>query len=201
MSQDLREMFRNEEGPTSEDLPKGHKKRFEAKLDKALPKENSDHKFLLLKIAAVFVVALGVGFSLFTFQGDAGEMDNQVVETAVEENTEEEIPEKQFQVSDVSPEFKRIEDYYLASLNFEIAKLEITEGNKGLLDSFMKQLAELEKEYQRLNNEFNQIGANEQTLEAMIMNLQLRLELLYKVKNKIREIKKSKKEEHENYNV
>lgn len=201
MSQDLREMFRNEEAPTSEKLRKGHQKRFEAKLDKALPKENSGQKFLFLKIAAVLIVAFGVGFVFFSPSNNNGTIENQVVETPVQEEIEEKTFEKQFQVSDVSPEFRKIENYYLASLNFEIAKLEVTEENKALLDAFMKQLAELEKEYQRLNNEFSEIGANEQTIEAMIVNLQLRLELLYKVKNKIKEIKQSKNEQHENYQV
>ncbi len=202
MSQDLREMFRNEEELASDKLQKGHQKRFEAKLDKALPKENSARKYLYLKIAAVLVVAIGVGFIFFSPQVVNPGMENQVVENPVEESIEE-IPEEpvseKFLVSDVSPEYKKIENYYLANLNFELSKLEVTDENKALLDSFMKQLAELEKEYQRLNNEFSEIGANEQTIEALIGNLQLRLELMYKLKNKINEIKKSKNEQYENY--
>jgi hypothetical protein len=201
MSQDLREMFRNEEGPASEKLSEGHEKRFEAKLDKALPIEKSNSNYLFLKIAAVLIVVFGVGFIFFTPSGNHGNLKDEIVETPVEEVVEEKELETQFQVSDVSPEFRKIENYYLASLNFEIAKLEVTEENKALLDAFMKQLAELEKEYKRLNNEFSEIGANEQTVEALIVNLQLRLELLYKVKNKIKEIKESKNEQHENYQV
>ncbi|WP_424494787.1 hypothetical protein [Salinimicrobium sp. GXAS 041] len=202
MSQDLREMFRNEEELTSDRLQKGHQKRFEAKLDKALPKENPGRKYLFLKIAAVLVVAVGVGFIFFSPQALNPGIENQVVENpvegSIEENSEEPVSEK-FLVSDVSPEYKKIENYYLANLNFELSKLEVTDENKALLDSFMKQLAELEKEYQRLNNEFSEIGANEQTIEALIGNLQLRLELMYKLKNKINEIKKSKNEQYENY--
>ena len=202
MSQDLREMFRNEEELASDKLQKGHQKRFEAKLNKALPKENSDRKYLYLKIAAVLVVAIGVGFIFFSPQVVNPGMENQVVENPVQENIEENPEEpvsEKFLVSDVSPEYKKIENYYLANLNFELSKLEVTDENKALLDSFMKQLAELEKEYQRLNNEFSEIGANEQTIEALIGNLQLRLELMYKLKNKINEIKKSKNEQYENY--
>lgn len=199
MGQDLREMFRNEDGPTSEKLPRGHKRRFEAKLDEALPKEKSNQRYLYLKIAAVLVVAFGVGFIFFSPPNSNGNLENQVVETPVEETIEEPAEESRFLVSDVSPEFKKIENYYLANLNFELSKLEVTEENKALLDSFMKQLAGLEKEYQRLNKEFSEIGANEQTIEAMIGNLQLRLELMYKLKNKIKEIKQSKNEQYENH--
>ncbi|GHA28450.1 hypothetical protein GCM10007103_07580 [Salinimicrobium marinum] len=201
MSQDLREMFRNEEGPASEKLPEGHKRRFEAKLDEALPKETSGSNYLFLKLAAVLIVVFGVGFIFFLPSEGNKFLKNEVVETPVDEEQDEKELERPFQVSDVSPEFRKIENYYLASLNFEIAKLEITEENKALLDAFMKQLAELEKEYKRLNNEFSEIGANEQTVEALIVNLQLRLELLYKVKSKIKEIKESKNEQHENFQV
>ena len=201
MGQDLREMFRNEEEQSSEKLNKGHRKRFEAKLDEAMPKESSGSKFLILKIAAVLVVALGVGFAFFNPLGKETDAGNAVVETPVSDEEGAEEPNEQFQVSQVSPEFKKVEDYYLANLNFELSKLEITEENKALMDSFMKQLAELEKEYQRLNNEFSELGANEQTLEAMIVNLQLRLELLYKVKSKIKEIKQTKNESYEDYQV
>ena len=179
----------------------GHAERFAAKLDRALPREKKGNKFLFLKIAAVLLIAFGVGFVFFGMQSEPIYNGNSVVETPVEEQEEEVVPEKQFQVSDVSPEFKKIENYYLTSLNFELAKLEVTEENKALLDSFMEQLAELEKEYRRLNNEFSELGANEQTVEAMIVNLQLRLELLYKLKNKINEIKQSKNRQNEDYQV
>lgn len=199
MAQDLRNMFSNEDDWSSDKLNEGHEKRFAEKLERALPREKKENKFLFLKIAAILLVAFGVGFAFFATQGEPVDNGNAIVETPVEEQEEEVVPEKQFQVSDVSPEFKKIENYYLASLNFELAKLEVTEENKALLDSFMEQLAELEKEYRRLNNEFSELGANEQTVEAMIVNLQLRLELLYKLKNKINEIKQSKDRQNEEY--
>ena len=201
MGQDLREMFRNEEEQSSEKLDKGHRKRFEAKLDDVMPQKSSGSRFLIWKIAAVLVLAFGVGFVFFNPLNQETDGGNAVVETSVSDENEGEETIEQFQVSKVSPEFKKVEDYYLANLNFELSKLEVTEENKALMDSFMKQLAELEKEYQRLNDEFSELGANEQTLEAMIVNLQLRLELLYKVKSKIKEIKQTKNESYEDYQV
>ncbi|HSI70275.1 MAG TPA: hypothetical protein VK941_08595, partial [Gillisia sp.] len=70
--------------------------------------------------------------------------------------------------------------------------------NKALIDAFMLELEELDKEYQRLNAELNEAGPNEQTIEAMVANLQLRLELLLKLKNKLNEIKNSKNKNYEN---
>lgn len=56
----------------------------------------------------------------------------------------------------------------------------------------MLELEELDKEYQRLNTELNETGPNEQTIEAMVSNLQLRLDLLRRLKIKLNEIKNLK---------
>lgn len=196
MAQDIREMFRNEKGSSQDKLSKGHQNRFAEKLEEALPKKKSRSSFRLMKIAAVLIVALGAG--LYFFAPPAFSPEDQVVNVPVTEKEKEPAEEEQFKLSKVSPQFRKIENYYLASLNIELAKLEITDENRELIDSFMGQLSILEKEYHRLNKEFGETGANEQTVQAMIKNLQLRLELLFKLKNKIREIKNSELENYEN---
>ena len=61
MGQDIREMFRNEEHLGKEKLSKGHQKRFEARLNEALPVQKKKNNFSsILQIAAVVVVALGI---------------------------------------------------------------------------------------------------------------------------------------------
>lgn len=205
MAQDIREMFRNDKEPKPNTLPKGHQKRFEDRLEMEIPSEKKNNTFFFLKIAAVLVVALGVGFFFLNLGGDNFNNEPTLADTPTETSEEKEDklrPTKNnFQLSEVSPEFKKIEDYYMASLNIELSKINITPENKALIDSFMNQMAELDKEYQRLNTEIKEAGPNEQTLEAMIANLQLRLDLLYKLKNKLKEIKQSKDNEYENYEV
>lgn len=197
MAQDIREMFRNEDSPSKDKLNKGHEKRFEARLEKELPQKKPTTRYYFMAIAAVLVVALGIGLFFFN-NPEVGTNETQIVDTPVQENSEEEVfNESQFQLSDVSPEFKKIENYYLASINLELAKLEINNDNKALIDAFMLQLEELDKEYQRLNAELSE-APNEQTVEAMIANLQLRLELLLKLKNKLQELKNSKNNDYEN---
>lgn len=203
MAQDIRKMFQEDKALPSKP-PKGHQKRFEARLEKALPQEkrekDSGSMFYFLKIAAVFVVVLGIGF--FFLQGEDEFSGEQFTTAPLETETEaeEDIPVAgEYQLSDVSPEFKKIEDFYLASLNIELAKLEVNENNKALVDSFMTQLAGLDREYKKLNAEINETGLTESSVEAMISNLQLRLELLYKLKNKINDIKQSKIKNHENH--
>ena len=202
MGQDIREMFRNEEHISTEKLNKGHQKRFEARLEKALPvqKKRSNY-YQVLQIAAIIVVALGVGaFFYFNNNGIPVQDNNQIVDTPVEEKTSEETtPENEYRLSDVSPEFKKIEDYYMASVNIQIANLNMTPENKELIDAFMNKLETLDEEYIALNAEIQETGVNEETVEAMIANLQLRLDLLKKLKTKLNEIQQSKENRYENY--
>lgn len=201
MGQDIREMFRNEEQLENEKLRKGHQKRFEARLEKELPvkKKNSYRHFF--QIAAMLVVALGIGAFFFFNNGkDPIQNDNQIVETPAKEPVnDEKVENTDYRLSDVSPEFKKIEDYYMASVNIQLAKLDMTPDNKELIDAFMKKLETLSEEYIALNAEIQETGLNEETVEAMIANLQLRLDLLKKLKTKLNEIKQSKDNRYENY--
>ena len=202
MGQDIREMFRNEEHEGKEKLSKGHEERFTARLNNALPVQKKKRNInYLFQIAAVIVVALGIGsFFLFNNAENPLQESNQIVETPVENADEQEtLPTSEYRLSDVSPEFKKIEDYYMASVNIQLAKLDMTPGNKELIDAFMKKLETLNEEYIALNAEIQETGVYEETVEALIANLQLRLDLLKKLKTKLKEIKQSKDNSYENY--
>lgn len=200
MAQDIRNIFKDDKPTASEKLSSGHQKRFEFRLDNALPQNKKSKNYSILKIAAVFIVALGVG-ALF-FNRDAIIKTEPPIVVAPEiKDDKKEVRGKEFQLSEVSPDFKKIENYYLAGINIELAKLEVNPSNKALIDSFMGKMAELNNEYKRLNAEFNETGVNEQTIEAMVQNLQFRLDLLYKLKNKLKEIKLTKNTNNENYKV
>jgi len=58
----------------------------------------------------------------------------------------------------------------------------------------MKQLSELDEEYQRLNKEISESGISEEMVNAMIDNLKLRVELLSKLKRKLAELKASQQD-------
>lgn len=197
MAQDIRELFKNDDFQPTDTLSRGHQKRFESRLDKVLPPSTKGSFYLYRKIAVILIVALGMGFFFWNNSGDSGN-EIQVVDTLKEEDTLKVTQENKFQLSDVSPEFKKIENYYLAGINLELANLGVNNDNKALIDAFMLELEELDKEYQRLNEELNETGPNEQTIEAMLSNLQLRLDLLRRLKTKLNLIKKSKTDSYEN---
>ena len=200
MGQDIREMFKSEERVGKEKLREGHQNRFEARLEETLPKERKNYRSLV-QIAAVLVVIIGIGgFFLFNNTQDPVQNNNQMVDAPAEESSnDEKAATNEYRLSDVSPEFKKIEDYYMASVNIQLAKLDMTPNNKELIDAFMKKLETLNEEYIALNAEIQETGLNEETVEAMIANLQLRLDLLKKLKTKLSEIKKSKDNRYENY--
>lgn len=203
MAQDIRKMFQEDKALPSAP-PKGHQKRFTARLEAALPQDKTENKsnrnFFFVKIAAMLVVILGITFFFLNKEGEFSSNQLTDAPVEVEQNKREEIPvTKEYQLSDVSPEFKKIENFYLASLNIELAKLEVNDSNKALVDSFMSQLSGLDQEYKKLNAEISDTGLTESSVEAMISNLQLRLELLYKLKNKIKDINQSKLQKNENH--
>ncbi|WP_298533559.1 hypothetical protein [uncultured Algibacter sp.] len=178
MAQDIRELFKNDK-ITDEKMPLEHEDRFLQKLEKALP-EKRDYNLGWMKIAATIVVLLGLSFGAFKyFQSPVADaVDIQVANTEKEETKT---------LGDISPALKKVEDYYLASINLELSKMSYTSETKDLFDGYLAQLNELDKEYQRLSQEMTASGPNELSVNALIDNLKLRLTLLYRLRGQLKE--------------
>jgi hypothetical protein len=185
MSKDLRDMFKNEPMNSGE-LSKNHRKKFENKLFKEMhTKKRKNNQFL--KIAASFLVIIGLGSSLFYFSNDTV---TPPVQTAKIEN-----------LGSISPELKKIENYYLASIQTEISSLEKTSENEELLDGYLEKIGELTTDYKSLTKELNTEGLNEKTINALIDNLQLRLKLLYQLKEQLNDLKNINLKNNENVQI
>ncbi len=194
MGQDIRKMMRDYQ-PGTPKLAEGHEARFEAKLIAAGTKESGVSTFLWLKIAAVVVAFVAVGS--FAFYSINGSGEDTSITTADTDNIET-IAQSGITLGDISPDLKKIEAYYMTGINVQLASLQVTDDNKELVDGYMARLAELDIEYDKLNNELNEVGPTEVTITALIENLQLRLELLFKLKNKLKELKN---QNNEDYNI
>jgi len=191
MSQDLREVFKKEREAQKTRLKEGHSQRFLERLEDELPQKKKSAQYLL-KIAAT--VLLVVAACYFAFQKFANEVPDN---TSIVNDTNREEEQKGISLGDLSPDLKKVENYYVANINLELSRLAISEDNKALVDSYMEQLKNLDIEYKRLNKELNEIGPNDQTISALIQNLQLRLQLLQKLKKKLNDLKTSKNEQVE----
>lgn len=178
MAQDLRNLFEEDPKEQHIKMSEGHEARFLQKLDKTLPKKKPLKYFRFLNVAAGVIVLLGLSYGAFQFfQEDAVNFKEPVVVEHSDLKT----------LGDVSPDFKKVEDYYLASINLELSKVQLTPDNKELVDGYIQRLKELNEEYLRLTKELNENGPNEETLEALINNLKFRLNLVMRLKDKLKE--------------
>jgi hypothetical protein len=191
MAQDLRELFEKEREQITHKMKSGHENRFLSKLEVEMPTEKKSSSLMWLSIAASVVVVVGLGLYFFSSTDHVGTNSNP---TVVENNTSKEVQET-ISLGDLSPDLKKIESYYVTNINLELSDLEFSGDNKVIIDGYMERLGELDKEYNRLNIELNEIGPNDQTIAALVKNLQLRLQLLQKLKTKLNQLKSSKNEQ------
>lgn len=190
MSQDLRKLFEQQSEKDKYSMKGGHEERFVERLNDELPLQKRA-SFFFLKIAATILVLISVGFFAYKQYNVANIPETKIV------SKDGAIEDTGISLGDLSPDLKKVENYYVANINLQLSQLEISEGNKALVDSFMDQLSELNLEYERLNAELNEIGPNDQTINALIKNLELRLKLLQKLKKKLNQLKQSKNEQVE----
>ena len=177
MAQDLRNLFEKDPKEQHIKMSEGHDARFLQKLDEELPKNKRSNHFSFLNIAASVIVLLGMSYGAFQFF----QTSVDPVAPVIVENTDLKT------LGDVSPDLKKVEDYYLASINLELSKVQLTPENKELFDGYVQRLKELNVEYDKLTIELNDNGPNEETLNALIDNLKFRLNLVMRLKEKLQE--------------
>ena len=179
MAQDIRKLFENEQKISKDKMPKGHEARFLERLDNELPSSQKQSIFTFLNIAASVVILIGLSFG--AFKAFNSNPDNPKGTEIVE--TEKESP-----LGKLSPQLKKVEDYYLANINLELSKMKVTPENQELFNGYLERLEELNNEYAKLADELTQSGPTERTVNALIDNLKLRLNLLYRLKEKLNEL-------------
>jgi len=153
---------------------------------KLFEKEKSS-SFGFMRIAASIVVLIGLSFGAYKFFSTPPKVEGQEVVTT--EKKDENTQMKS--LGDISPDLKKVEDYYLANINLELSKVKLTPENKELFDSYVLKLEELNKEYDKLSLELTKNGPNELTVSALIDNLKLRLNLLYRLKEQLKDLNES----------
>lgn len=194
MSQDLRELFESERGKKHR-MKEGHESRFLKRLDTTMPTQEKN-RWRYWPAAASVVLLLGIG--IYYFSTDEPDFPSK---TSVVDKTDDIHKQQGISLGDLSPDLRKLENYYMANINLEISRLEVSAENKELVDNFMERLSDLNIEYHELNKELNAMGPNDQTITALIQNLQLRLDLLLRLKNKLNEFKSSNNEQVKNNSI
>jgi hypothetical protein len=178
---DLRKDF--DYSSSSFKMSKGHEDIFKARLDKAFGEEPKKDYSMVFKMAAVFIVAvLSTVFVLKTPFGTDNTNKQQIVESS------------RISLGDISPDLKNVEDYYLTSIKLELATLETSTEYDEMVNSYLEELKTINNAYDELEEDLNTFGISEEIITAMIDNLQLRLELLQDLKQKLNNLKSKQNE-------
>ncbi|GAA4277768.1 hypothetical protein [Aquimarina mytili] len=198
MAQDIRELLKQDKQLPSERINEGHQERFMDRLDKELPiKATKSVNYSWLKIAASIVVILSV--SLMTFN----QFQNKVPDTTdIVDNTEIKnatvlLNKQSSPLAEISPKYEEMENNVLTLIKVKLSQITIDDTNRELVESFMVRLKNLDIEYQSLNKELMEVGPNQQSVEAMIENLKLRLSLLNRLNDKLKELEKITNESYD----
>jgi hypothetical protein len=180
MAQDIREFFKEQYKKENVKMSQGHEARFLEKLDAELPKQKAKSHFNFLNVAASALLLLSLSYGVFKMM-PSGNLPAQDTPTVVESTP------KLKTLGDISPDLKKVEDYYLASIHLQLSKVQLTPQNKELFDGYIQRLKELDTEYNNLIQELNDNGPNEATLDALISNLKFRLNLVTRLQEKLKE--------------
>ncbi|GAA3514525.1 hypothetical protein GCM10022393_30600 [Aquimarina addita] len=200
MGQDIRELLKQDNQIPSEYIREGHQQRFISRLDKELPVKERTLNFGWLKIAASIVVILSVSILTFNYSGTAIDDGTELVHTDAT-NATVVLDKQRSQLAEISPEYQKAENYFLTSIKFELSQIKVDDTNRELVESFMKRLENLDNEYKELNTELIKVGPNMQSVEAMMENLTLRLSLLNRLKDKLKELEKIQNENYTDIQV
>ena len=179
MGQDIKKLFDEAPEMISRELPKGHKSRFEDRLELEFPKQKSS--FSMMRIAASVALIVSLGFSGFYYFSSVDESTNTINSMA-----------------DISPDLKKVEDYYLTHINYQFSKIKITDENREVLEGYFVEMGALQESYKNTMATLDdEKEISEETINALIENLQMRLKLMYQLKAQLKEINNLNTQENE----
>jgi len=169
-------------------LPKaGHFDRFKQKQTQLSNTQNSNKNSIqiLYKIAAVFVLVVGIGWLFFNLGKMQGSQEFASSQNTINTNGTNELAEAEYFFNQ-QVDVKKKEVMLFASHNNEATS------------QIMKELERLELQYIDLKEELAINGDNEQIINAMIENYRMRLSVLEKLLEKLKKSNITKQKHHEN---
>ncbi|MBC5992971.1 hypothetical protein [Pontibacter cellulosilyticus] len=140
--------------------------------------------FLFMRIAAAVVLLLGCGLTLFLMKQNAPDANTMMAAS------------QQQVISNIAPEIVEVEAYYVSEI--EEMKGELSEYDKKILGlsgqkEIDRELARLDSSYMQLKKQLYTTPNTEEIVEAMVQNLQIRIEVLNRQLEVLQNIKKMEK--------
>lgn len=149
-------------------LPAGHEERFKAKLNQNKG-VSLKPTYNYWKVAAIFVPLFMLATYFF-----------------LEFNSSQE-PLQEVNLSDYSPELSEAENYlaYVVKEKTEKIKSLQNKENQTLIDHSLNELDSLQANYNQLLFDLKESGGNPQVIKSVVINLQLQVEVLENVMNRL----------------
>lgn len=180
MQKDIKNLLK-EYQPKNVEISKNHANKFEELLQKELHQQKPKKKnYKWLSVAASIILIFSLAIKFYPTKN---------IDTPIIKDSLKNIEQKEISLGSISPEFQTIEDYYRKSINLEISQLELTNDNKEIVNGYLVKITELTNEYKLLTQELNIKGVNDATIDALINNLQLRLQLLKRLQKQLKQLK------------
>ena len=162
MERDIRNLF-NENEVSKKEIPKNHRSDFLKKLEQQNKKQNGLQRKNIFKIAASVAILLFCTFYYFN-------LNNKVEKTPLQIHLAE------------------IEKEYLTSIDKEWDGFIAVAEDSILVNKYKVKMLDFDKDYQKITNQLNKTPNSINVLEALISNLQRRLELIKNIKEHIKEL-------------
>ena len=179
MKDNLEPIFKNLKNQFDVEEPTiGHFDRFEKKLNKqnTTSSKKINRSLLLLPIAASILLFIGIWIGK--------NYSNNGLELA-----------------SISPKMEETQSYFVTTIQKELETIELERNSdtERLINDAFEQLVILETQYTHLTLELKQSTEDKRIIYAMISNFQQRIELLQGLLTRIEDVKRIKKQTHENY--
>ena len=162
MERDIRDIFKENE-VSDKEIPQFHREEFTKKLNELNQKSNSKNRFkIALSAAAIifFITAL-----LFP-KSDASKVNNHTIQKEV----------------------AKFEKEYLKNINKEWKQFLAISKDSILIKKYEIKLKDFDTDYKKITKNLEQNPNNINVLEALISNLQRRLELIKNIKGHLKEL-------------
>ena len=175
MKDQIDELFKNIKAHIDTHEPSiNHHTHFLNQLHKnKLIKPNQNQKFIVFKhLRPILSIAASIALVLGFFVGLSSDANSM-------------------ELSKVSKEMAHTEDYFKVAIELELEKLNSSDDPqvKIILRSVLSKLIVLENDYNSLKNDLVNSGTDKRVINAMVKNLQNRIDLLKNVQIQIEELK------------
>jgi hypothetical protein len=170
----IEELIRSKRGEFDDREPSdGHFERFSFKLATRLHAGSAKRSILPYLLKAAVVTLLVTLSSLWTF------------DHFVRPNLK-----KTMSLSEVSPEYREVESYYVQQVNFmenEFTSLDLSSPEQK--DALMKEMASMDSVYTELQKELKANPNDQRIIDAMIKHYQTKIEVMSYILDQLKEIK------------